>query len=256
MNLHYVSDAIQCKAFCTTSQEGARRWYNRLPPWLITCFINFKKMFLNQFMTNRRPQKTTIEIIQLTQNKGESPRDHMARFNNKVVEVPDLTCSSMLVALLNNTRNEEFQKLVLDQPTIIQEIKNQAKKYIQLEEMLKNTKRGAEEKLPSRSKEQNEREKNSSDWKKLVERNKNQSNEHFTHLNQYYSNVLAAMQEERENYRKASKMKGLLKKKNPKLYCLFHKDIGHDIEDCIDLKHKIEFLISIGRFRKVYKERL
>ena len=84
--------------------------------------------------------------MQLAQHRGESLREYMSRFNSEAVEVPDLTCSAMLVALLNNTRDEEFRKsLALDQPTSVQEIKDQVEKYIQLEEMLKNTKRKAED---------------------------------------------------------------------------------------------------------------
>lgn len=66
----------------------------------------------------------------------------------------------MLVALLNNTQDEKFQKsLALDKPTTIQEIKNRAKKYIQIEKMLKSIKRIAEEKWLSNNEEQNKRQK-------------------------------------------------------------------------------------------------
>lgn len=72
--------------------------------------------------------------MQLTQNKSVSLPDYMTRLNKEAVEVVDLTCSFMLVTLLNNTEDKEFRKLLaLDQPTTIQEIKNRAEKYIQLE---------------------------------------------------------------------------------------------------------------------------
>lgn len=61
------------------------------------------------------------------------------------------------------------------------------------------------------------------------------------------------MEAEGENYKEPPKMKRPLKKKDLKLYCRFHKDIGHDTEDCLDLKCEIEFLIQrkrLGRFVK------
>lgn len=48
--------------------------------------------------------------MQLTQNRGESLCDYMAKFNNKAIEVSNLICSSILVALLDDTRDDEFKK--------------------------------------------------------------------------------------------------------------------------------------------------
>lgn len=61
------------------------------------------------------------------------------------------------------------------------------------------------------------------------------------------------MLEEGKNYREPPKLKGPLKKRNPKLYYQFHKDIGHDTKDFIDLKLEIEFLKQRGRLDRFIK---
>src|SRR5215468_1822008 len=134
---------------------------------------------------SQRPQKTALEVMQLVQGRNESLRDFMTRFNSKAVEVPDLTCSSMLAALMSNVRDEEFRKsLALDQPTTIQEIRSRADKYIQLEEVLRNAKRRAE---PSgKGEEQNKRQRDRSDWRKPADRMFRQR-ETFTPLNRRYA---------------------------------------------------------------------
>lgn len=44
-------------------------------------------------------------------------------------------------------------------------------------------------------------------------------------------------------------MAGKKEKRNPNLYCAYHQDIGHEIEDCYDFKKKIERLIQQGYLR-------
>ena len=49
---------------------------------------------------------------------------------------------------------------------------------------------------------------------------------------------------EQNNLGKAPpKMFGSRDKRNSNFYCLYHRDIGHEIEDCNDLKREIENLI-------------
>ncbi|XP_071914086.1 uncharacterized protein [Coffea arabica] len=42
------------------------------------------------------------------------------------------------------------------------------------------------------------------------------------------------------------RMAGRREKRNTNLYCAYHRDIGHEIEDCNDLKRDIEELIKWG----------
>ena len=45
------------------------------------------------------------------------------------------------------------------------------------------------------------------------------------------------------------KMKGDLNKRNKNKYCRFHRDHGHDMDECFDLKQQIENLIKQGNLR-------
>ena len=47
----------------------------------------------------------------------------------------------------------------------------------------------------------------------------------------------------------SEKMKGDPNKRNRNKYCRFHKDHGHDTDECFDLKQQIKNLIRQGKLR-------
>ena len=55
------------------------------------------------------------------------------------------------------------------------------------------------------------------------------------------------LMEVREQLPRLEKMRSHPEKCNPNKFCLYHRDHGHDTEECIQLRDEIEELIRRGR---------
>ena len=73
-------------------------------------------------------------------------------------------------------------------------------------------------------------------------------NRQYTPLNVPLKQVLMQIKDD-PSLKWPEKMKGDPNKRNRNKYCRFHRDHGHDIDECFDLKQQIENLIRQGKLR-------
>ncbi len=70
----------------------------------------------------------------------------------------------------------------------------------------------------------------------------------FTPLNATRANILMALERQGTTVPRPKAMTSE-NKKNMKKFCQFHRDHGHDTEDCFQLRKYIESLIKQGQLR-------
>ena len=73
-------------------------------------------------------------------------------------------------------------------------------------------------------------------------------NQNYTPLNAPLDQVLMQIKDD-PSLKWPKKMKGDPNKRNKNKYCRFHKDHGHDTNECYDLKQQIKNLIRQGKLR-------
>ena len=73
-------------------------------------------------------------------------------------------------------------------------------------------------------------------------------NQNYTSLNAPLDQVLMQIKDD-PSLKWPEKMKGDPNKYNKNKYCRFHRDHGHDTDECYDLKQQIENLIRQGKLR-------
>ena len=74
----------------------------------------------------------------------------------------------------------------------------------------------------------------------------------YARLNAPRSQILMDIEKEKD-FKWPRHIKSDLEKRNQNLYCRYHKELGHNTDDCIQLKNEIEYLFGQGKLRKYTK---
>nr|KYP41436.1 hypothetical protein KK1_037196 [Cajanus cajan] len=91
VTLSTTDDAALCHIFPTSLKGRALSWFTLLPPNSIDSFNMLSAQFTIQFATSRPHSLTSLSLVSLRQDKKESLRTFMDRFNKAALEIRDLT---------------------------------------------------------------------------------------------------------------------------------------------------------------------
>ncbi|GAV89350.1 hypothetical protein CFOL_v3_32767, partial [Cephalotus follicularis] len=210
--------------------------------------------------------------------KDESLRDYLTRFNRESLTVKDLEPSFALAALNNGLRsNSSFtfsllKKLAKDMADLLR----RAERYVNVEEEMaarkqktpwsghQEEKGGHSRNAPQRKEKRKERSDLSKEdlRHKLFRRESSSrggapilSYNHFAPLLDTRTRILV-VEQDKVPIQWPEKMRSPAEKRNIEKYCLYHRDHGHDTEECRQLKNQIEDLIWKGHLRKLSTEML
>ncbi|GFZ12853.1 hypothetical protein Acr_23g0012380 [Actinidia rufa] len=220
MSLQGCSDEVMCKAFSATLKGPAR---------------------------NR--QKNASHLFTVHQKESESLKDFVKRFNQAILEVEDPSDKVIIMAMMEGLRpGPLFDSFSKNVPETLSTLQSKADKYIAAEEL-------AEAKRRRRGKDDHKRKEpdtRRADYReetryKRPDRDPKRSNDRrprtpprrpeFTlpPLNDPVAQVLSEIKHE-EFIKWPGKIKTDPQKRNRNKYCEFHRDHGHNTEDCFQLK--------------------
>jgi len=90
MNLYTTNKVMWCEVFPISLQEGELSWFTRLPPNLVDSFKALATKFTTQYATSRPHHMTSLALINIKQEKGESLRTFMERFSKVSTSIKNL----------------------------------------------------------------------------------------------------------------------------------------------------------------------
>ncbi|XP_027118430.1 uncharacterized protein [Coffea arabica] len=210
--------------------------------------------FFNRFVSSRPTTRISAYLLNMQQNPGESLRSYVQRFHEESVQIPDpneqVTIAAFthgLVARVFNTGihkkySRTLHELWLKVEKGIQaEDLNRMKKEVQATRSRIDPRRGKDAgrtEVGTGSGFQNPSRNRRNVFDRISKRKSSIPESKLTPLNTTRSRVLSVM--EQNNLEKAPlKMLGSRDKRNSNLYCLYHRDIGHETENCNTSKGRL-----------------
>ena len=97
--------------------EGvALSWFTRLPPESIDSFETLKAKFIAQFATSKPHQMTSVALVNIRQEKGESLKSFMTRFGQVALGIRGLLPKVAMAYLITALRSGPFADSLAMQP--------------------------------------------------------------------------------------------------------------------------------------------
>ncbi|XP_027156819.1 uncharacterized protein LOC113757958 [Coffea eugenioides] len=266
--LYCVPDAVICRAFPIFLHGTARKWFWSLEPGSISSLDELIDRFIHRFVSSRPITKTSAYLLNLQQGQGESLRSYAQRFNKENVQIPDQNEQVTIAAFTNGLVAGIFNTEIHRQyPRTLRELWERVDQGIRNEDVnrmkreaqasrtgqdprrMKDTGRGE----PGPSGTSNQPRDRRSVFDRIVKGRSSTSDAELTPLNSSRTHVLAVM---RQNHlgRNPPEIPGRRDKRNSNLYCAYHRDVGHETEDCNDLKREIENLIRQGYLKQFVRK--
>ncbi|XP_072084557.1 uncharacterized protein [Arachis hypogaea] len=111
-------DATRCKAFPAILTKVAMKWFDNLPPRLITCFDDLARNFLTRFSIQQDKTKYAPSLLGIKQEAGETLRDYMERFNKECLDIQSLPTEVVIMGLINGLKEKPFSQSISNEKLV------------------------------------------------------------------------------------------------------------------------------------------
>nr|KYP35324.1 hypothetical protein KK1_043640 [Cajanus cajan]KYP35325.1 hypothetical protein KK1_043641 [Cajanus cajan] len=144
-------DSALCRIFPTSLKGRALSWFTRLLSSSIDSFNELSSQFMLQFAISKPYKMTSLALAGVRQEKKESLRCFMDRFNKIAMEIGDLNPAVALDQLSTALRPGPFMNSLCKKPPgDMNDLRRRAEKYMQMEELAETRNQARAEKGYSR----------------------------------------------------------------------------------------------------------
>ena len=135
MTMYTTDNNVWCKVFPTSLQEEPLTWFTELPSNSIDDFDVLAAKFSTQYATSRPHHMSSMSLLAVQQEKGESLRTFLDRFNKACMNIRGLKQELALHHLVSAIRPSRFtESLIKKPPQDMEDLHTRATKFMQIEE--------------------------------------------------------------------------------------------------------------------------
>ncbi|KAL0385955.1 UNVERIFIED_CONTAM: hypothetical protein Sradi_2989800 [Sesamum radiatum] len=132
--LHRYTDNIKCRVFLNTLTGSAKHWFDQLPAGSIRSFAEISSLFQHQFASSRKYKKSAISLFAIKQDKRETLRAYVQRFNTVILEVPAPHQEVLISAFTQGLRGGPLFDSLAKRPAVdFLDVLARMEKYMNLE---------------------------------------------------------------------------------------------------------------------------
>ncbi|XP_021840268.2 uncharacterized protein [Spinacia oleracea] len=211
-------------------------------------------------MAHKEERKTSMHLGRIQQGKDESLRSYVKRFNLEAGQIPDLPDGVAFDNFIRGLKKGSFKfYLVKKSVRTMAEVLDEAEAFIHATEICSASKDGktgeATDSPGKKDKIDRKAPRVNGTWALSKEhdnsprhkRERPQEREYF----EYNTDLLTILKDvgTRFDLERPFPMKSPAESRDPKMYCQFHEDIGHDTKNCRSLKRALDGLASKGHLK-------
>ncbi|XP_014489709.1 uncharacterized protein LOC106752523 [Vigna radiata var. radiata] len=155
MAYYSKSDPVKCIAFSQSLKGEALEWYYSLPPNTIDSFGMVMTLFRKHYGTNRKDRVTAAELVNLKQEKDESLRSFMQRYNETARRVKDVNEQFIISNLPNSLKSRYVSEhLYARLPNSMEELQERMTEFIRMKDQRYGRRKPQKEALSNGSKKE------------------------------------------------------------------------------------------------------
>lgn len=108
LSLQQTPDEILCRSFPTTLKGAVRVWFIKLSRSSIDDFEQLSNSFVRHFVGGQRQKRLADHLLTIKQDKRESLRSYVKRFNREVLEVDEAKDKVQLTTFIAGLKSKNF----------------------------------------------------------------------------------------------------------------------------------------------------
>ena len=253
MAVHSQDEALLCRVFPSSLGPMSMRWFDGLRTNSISSFKKLTQLFCSRFIICSRVPQPLDSLLSMSMREGESVKAYAERFWEMFNEIDgDFDEVAIRTFKVGLPSEHGLRKSLTSKPvTSLRQLMDRVNKYKRIEDDQQQGKRKVKVNPQERRDFRPNRYNNNRPKRDYIE----QSGSNNTQVvrvvfREPVHQVLEKVKNE-PFFKWPNKIVGNPEKRNRNLYCQYHQDHGHTIEDCRRLWDHLDQLVQEGKLKQL-----